>query len=269
MYSKFCEDYARTGIRREQPIQRNGCPTQLANHFQLVSFAYNENGSDKVRVSSVNNHPLQSYSTGPNVLRQEHYNLNGSGQIHQKKNVQTQGQFNKEVPVPLMQLPKPRSISIRNNQTISSASNIASKESNLSLRKFGESETERTFIFTGTAERIIKWGKIFQNHFCYFEVIAGVISLAEGRFQFETTMLLRDKKGPILQVTYFSTATHIDIEDFHIGQMLRIVGRMTGTNTMTAHTIRAATGDEVEALPRMCHICDQAITSFCGDALSR
>lgn len=33
-------------------------------------------------------------------------------------------------------------------------------------------------------------------------------------------MLLRDKKGPVLQVIYYET-THIDIENFFVGKMLR------------------------------------------------
>ncbi|XP_030763793.1 mucin-2-like [Sitophilus oryzae] len=135
------------------------------------------------------------------------------------------------------------------------------------VRRFGETEAEKTFILTGTVERVIKWGKIFQNHFCYFEVIAAVISLTPGKFLLEKTMLLRDRKGPILQVSYFSTATHINIEDFHLGQFLRVMGRMTGANIMAAHTIRAASTPEIESLPRMCYICDHAVNSFCGEVL--
>lgn len=33
-------------------------------------------------------------------------------------------------------------------------------------------------------------------------------------------MLLRDKKGPILQVVHYVN-DHINIDDFHVGQMLR------------------------------------------------
>lgn len=52
--------------------------------------------------------------------------------------------------------------------------------------------------------------------------IGSVLSIAEGKVNFEKTMLLRDQKGgPILQLTYYSNSTHINIDDFFLGQNLR------------------------------------------------
>lgn len=47
-----------------------------------------------------------------------------------------------------------------------------------------------------------------------------MISIQEGNLSQQKIMLLRDKKGPILQVVYYEI-THIDIEDFYVGKMLR------------------------------------------------
>ncbi|XP_060522512.1 uncharacterized protein LOC132699681 [Cylas formicarius] len=132
--------------------------------------------------------------------------------------------------------------------------------------KFGTQETEKTFIFTGTIERILKWAKIFENHFCYFEVIAPVIAVNRGKVQFEQVMLMRDKKGPVLQVVYYGNATHVNIENFHFEQVLRCVGRMVSPNTMSAVTIRGAFPQEIETLPRLCCVCDRAIQYFCSSA---
>lgn len=52
--------------------------------------------------------------------------------------------------------------------------------------------------------------------------VGSVLSIAEGKVNFEKTMLLRDQKGgPILQLTYYSNSTYINIEDFFLGQNLR------------------------------------------------
>lgn len=50
-----------------------------------------------------------------------------------------------------------------------------------------------------------------------------VVSIKEGKVPCENTMLLRDKKGPILQLIYYSNTTHINIDDFHLGQNLRLL----------------------------------------------
>jgi len=34
-----------------------------------------------------------------------------------------------------------------------------------------ESENEKVMVLTGTVERVIKYGKIFRNQFCYYQVI--------------------------------------------------------------------------------------------------
>ncbi|XP_018561094.1 uncharacterized protein LOC108903413 [Anoplophora glabripennis] len=133
--------------------------------------------------------------------------------------------------------------------------------SNFNFKIFGSTESEKMFIFTGTVERVIKWNKIFRNHFCYYEVIASVISIQEGSVNTQKIMLLRDRKGPILQVVYYST-THIDIQDFHVEQVLRCVGRMSAPNILNAVSIRSAEPEEVETLQRHCLACDQAISHF-------
>ncbi|CAH1987589.1 unnamed protein product [Acanthoscelides obtectus] len=42
---------------------------------------------------------------------------------------------------------------------------------NFDFKVYGTSDRERTFMLTGTVDRIIKWGKIFQNQHCCSEVI--------------------------------------------------------------------------------------------------
>ncbi|KAJ8959080.1 hypothetical protein NQ318_022337 [Aromia moschata] len=153
----------------------------------------------------------------------------------------------------------PAKKNIRENN--SDAENSNSTSGNLNFRVFGSSESERMFIFTGTVERIIKWNKIFQNHFCYFEVIASVISIQEGTIKSQKIMLLRDRKGPILQMIYYGT-THLNIEDFHVGQILRCMGKMSAPNVLNAISIRSASQEEVDILQRLCLVCDQAISHF-------
>ncbi|EFA08620.1 uncharacterized protein LOC103313912 [Tribolium castaneum] len=119
---------------------------------------------------------------------------------------------------------------------------------------------EQTYFFTGTVERVLAWNRIFK-HPCYFEVIAYVLSLQEGELNCHKTILLKDKKGPILQATYYSNY-NIDESVIRVGQMLRCVGYMTGVNTLTAVSIRSATSDEVAALKRFCYIGDFTISGL-------
>ncbi|KAG5893820.1 hypothetical protein JTB14_018324 [Gonioctena quinquepunctata] len=135
---------------------------------------------------------------------------------------------------------------------------------NLTHKIFGSTEREKIFIFTGTVEKVIKWNKIFCNHFCYFEVIASVVSIQEGSVRTQKVMLLRDKKGPVLQVVYYLT-THLDLQDFYIGQMLRCVGKMNGQNVLNAVSIKGASQEEVDNLQRLCLICDQAVSHYLND----
>nr|CAI5865520.1 unnamed protein product [Callosobruchus analis] len=129
---------------------------------------------------------------------------------------------------------------------------------NFDFKIYGSTDRERIFLLTGTVERVIKWSKIFRNQFCYFEVVAPVISIQEGSINTQKVMLLRDKKGPILQVIYYET-THIDIQDFYIGQMLTCTGRMTGANIFNAHCIRSSCQEEVDSLQRLTQISEQAV----------
>lgn len=46
-----------------------------------------------------------------------------------------------------------------------------------------------------------------------------MISIQKGSIDKQKIMLLRDRKGPVLQVIYYES-THIDIEDFYVGKTL-------------------------------------------------
>lgn len=67
---------------------------------------------------------------------------------------------------------------------------------------------------------IIKF-KLFGTLILPHIFVGSVVSVATGKIHCEKTMLLRDKKGPVLQLNYYSNSTHINIEDFHLGQNLR------------------------------------------------
>ncbi|KAJ8923082.1 hypothetical protein NQ315_001634 [Exocentrus adspersus] len=160
---------------------------------------------------------------------------------------------------------RPGSIDLNQNRSTTQNRNQSSDGAagtSFSFKVYGSTENEKIFIFTGTVERVIKWNKIFRNHFCYYEVIASVISIQEGTVSGQKIMLLRDKKGPILQVVYYVTTTHIDIEDFHVEQILRCLGRMSAPNILNAISIRTATKEEVESLQRLNLVCDQAVSHF-------
>ncbi|KAK4874271.1 hypothetical protein RN001_013631 [Aquatica leii] len=116
-------------------------------------------------------------------------------------------------------------------------------------------------LFTGTAEKIIKWHKIYKEYSCYYEIIGAVIAIEEGSIRLQKVMLIRDKKGPILQIVHYVN-DHINIENFFVGQMLRCIGRMVGPNMMHGMSIREAKPDEISALQRMCYICDHAISNI-------
>lgn len=56
--------------------------------------------------------------------------------------------------------------------------------------------------------------------------LAAVISIQEGTVPQQKIMLLRDRKGPIMQVIYYENdRIEIEMEDFQIDQMLRLVAR--------------------------------------------
>ncbi|GJQ72299.1 hypothetical protein Trydic_g3388 [Trypoxylus dichotomus] len=131
------------------------------------------------------------------------------------------------------------------------------ENANGNILKQKKNDASEHKIFTGTAERVIKWNKVYKN-FCYYEVISSIISIQEGSIRLQKIMLLKDRRGPILQVVHYAS-DRINIEDFHVGQMLRCVGRMVGPNTLHAVNIRTATLDEIANLPRLCYICDHAI----------
>lgn len=51
---------------------------------------------------------------------------------------------------------------------------------------------------------------------------AAVISIQEGTLPQQKKMLLRDRKGPVMQVIYYEI-DRIEIDDFHIDMMLRCI----------------------------------------------
>ncbi|XP_066159288.1 uncharacterized protein [Euwallacea fornicatus] len=167
----------------------------------------------------------------------------------------------------VLPIPKPRIYDYKQNigSDVEIANDGTSDRLGIRAKHTRETESESIVVLTGTVERVIKYGKIFQNQFCYFQVFGSVVSMTPGRVPFENTMLLKDKKGPIMQLVYYSNASHINIENFHFEQNLRAFGRMTGPNIMSAHSIRAATEEELEILPRMCYISDYAISTLCGN----
>ncbi|VEN59356.1 unnamed protein product [Callosobruchus maculatus] len=172
------------------------------------------------------------------------------------------GQQNvKESPAMRNQQQAPNATPITNfdaKNTVNDVNKTTQTFTNFDFKIYGSTDRERIFMLTGTVERVIKWSKIFRNQFCYFEVIAPVISIQEGSVNTQKVMLLRNKKGPILQVIYYET-THIDIQDFYIGQMLTCTGRMTGANIFNALCIRSASQEEVDSLQRLTEISEQAV----------
>lgn len=74
----------------------------------------------------------------------------------------------------------------------------------------------------------------------------------------QKVMLMRDRKGPIMQVIYYES-DRIEIDDFQIDQMLRCVGIMSGDNMFRAFKIRAATNEEISTLQRFCYLSDHTI----------
>ncbi|KAF5277174.1 hypothetical protein FQR65_LT03880 [Abscondita terminalis] len=147
-----------------------------------------------------------------------------------------------------------------NADTFKLRQQLDNKSLNIKLENTNKKSGNETLrIFTGTAEKIIKWHKIKKDYFCYFEIIGAIVALEEGSVSNQKIMLLRDKKGPILQVIHYAH-DYINIENFFVGQMLRCVGRMVGPNIMHGLSIREAKDDEVMALQRMCYISDHAIS---------
>uniref|UniRef100_A0A6P7FWU3 Uncharacterized protein LOC114331638 n=1 Tax=Diabrotica virgifera virgifera TaxID=50390 RepID=A0A6P7FWU3_DIAVI len=129
----------------------------------------------------------------------------------------------------------------------------------------GSSKTDTTtagkqFIFTGPVEKVIHWNMLLQDRFslCLYEVIATMVCLQEGTIKTQKIMLVRNIKGPVLQVVYY-VFTQIDLDDFHLGMTVRCVGSMIGYNILKAVSIRAATQDEIDHLERMSLISDQAV----------
>ncbi|XP_019873360.2 uncharacterized protein LOC109601560 isoform X2 [Aethina tumida] len=126
---------------------------------------------------------------------------------------------------------------------------------------FGTNSREKVCVYTGTVERVMNWRNIFQNQFCYFIVVGEVIALQDGSILTQKKLLMRDKtRSPILQVIYHTSTSYININNFFIGQMLRCAGVMIGPNIFNAHSIRNATDEEIETLPRQCCITDRSIS---------
>ncbi|CAH1102906.1 unnamed protein product [Psylliodes chrysocephalus] len=148
----------------------------------------------------------------------------------------------------------------QNIQNVDKPSTSKTDTNNRDFMPFGSRPGEKLFILTGTVERVIHWNKLLSKQFCYFEVIAAVVSIQEGNVRTQKIMLLRDRTGPILQVIYYML-THLAIEDFHLGKMIRCVGKMIGPNILNAVSIRDASNDEVESLHRLTLISEQAVST--------
>ncbi|XP_072395691.1 uncharacterized protein [Diabrotica undecimpunctata] len=158
--------------------------------------------------------------------------------------------------------------SISNNTTISSMNRTMEmvpttgsiKTNSTTARKSSESsQDEKQFIFTGPVDKVIHWNMLFQDRFCLYEIIATMVSLQEGTIKTQKIMLVRNTKGPVLQVVYY-LFTQIDLDDFHLGMTVRCVGSMIGFNILKAISIRAATQEEIDHLERMSLISDQAVS---------
>ncbi|CAG9863040.1 unnamed protein product [Phyllotreta striolata] len=149
----------------------------------------------------------------------------------------------------------PRNLQIQNNNNPTTSKVSAN---NKEFRQFSGRPEEKLFLLTGTVERAIHWHKLLPNALFYIEIIASVVTLQEGKIKTQKIMLLRDRVGPILQVVYYQL-THLAIENFHLGKMVRCVGRMAGSNIFNAVCIRDATDEEIEALSRLTLISDQAV----------
>ncbi|KAJ8983984.1 hypothetical protein NQ317_008689 [Molorchus minor] len=118
-------------------------------------------------------------------------------------------------------IPNSSSNTVLKNTDSQNSNNMAADTTNFNIKIFGSTESEKKYSYSLVpSKRVISWNKIFLNHFCYFEVIAAVISIQAGAIKSQRIMLLRDRKGPILQVVYYDT-THMDIKGFHLGQNLR------------------------------------------------
>ncbi|XP_056634861.1 uncharacterized protein LOC130443958 [Diorhabda sublineata] len=133
------------------------------------------------------------------------------------------------------------------------------EEASSEMKRFGSSPEEKLCIFTGTVEKLIQWNKILTKNLYYYEVIATMVSLREGKVRTQKIMLLRNRSGPVLQVVYY-TVTHIDLEDFYLDKIVRCVGYMSGHNVLNAFSIRGATQEEVDNLERFTLISDQSVS---------
>lgn len=58
-------------------------------------------------------------------------------------------------------------------------------------------------------------------HKIMLKIAAGLISIDNGTTPLEKILIVRDRKGPILKVSYFDKADHIKLEDFFCGQVIR------------------------------------------------
>lgn len=52
--------------------------------------------------------------------------------------------------------------------------------------------------------------------------LAPIVSIQEGRVRLQKVLILRDRRGPIIQVVYYVN-DHINIQNFFVGQTLRFV----------------------------------------------
>ncbi|XP_044759863.1 uncharacterized protein LOC123317410 [Coccinella septempunctata] len=201
-------------------------------------------------------------STSFNAIK-THSTIHPSQSVVQRNKNSDNSTLLMPLPVPVQN--KHENVSCTAGSSVQSVGNIESnkmlKNSQLSDDNNNKSKNYqvKTIFCTGTIERILRWNRNLEGVFCMYETIAPIVSLQEGRIKGQKIMLLRDKKGPILQVQYY-TSTHIDIDDFNIGQYLRCVGRMIGFNILAAESIREAKEDEISSLARLSYVCDYSVT---------
>ncbi|XP_045476844.1 GATA zinc finger domain-containing protein 15-like [Harmonia axyridis] len=277
---------------RNNPVTPSEMPTMYINNPRIMKIVNDSYGNMNRKF---NPGQVQSSSNFPQPFENCHYMLAGntfvpvamdtlltepqvqkkfssSFSTHQKNATQSMvsSTNNKKNRVSLMKLPVPNQSRTQANSTqisdkpnhiplTSTNNNELNKSMNNNEDNKSKNYQVKTIFCTGTIERILRWNRILEDVFCMYETIAPIVSLQEGRIKNQKIMLLRDKKGPILQVHYYNS-THIDIDDFCIGQYLRCVGRMIGFNILSAESIRQAKESEMSTLARLSYVCDYSIT---------
>ncbi|XP_044727876.1 uncharacterized protein LOC123291601 [Chrysoperla carnea] len=100
-------------------------------------------------------------------------------------------------------------------------------------------------VLTGSIEKILHWHKILPNNvFCLFETIGPCIKVNNGFNRLEKRLLLRDERGPVLQVSYYETEIPINEELIQAGKIIHCIGRMVSANRLIALKISEIQSDK-------------------------